>query len=228
MSSPGVEPGLSRPQRDVLTTRRWGLDNIHEKHGLQGTIRFHHDVQHERHSAQFHWKEMSSSDRLYYSLPIRCSMPHRLLLPPQGQFIKLANNHNQTCCDIPTKSNNIARTMRQRGDLNPCGQSPMDFESITLTTRSHCHVWGSFCLSPEKNDDPFSVSMIAIIVCVQSKNHNQPSKLSCSLFSEFVISVLHDVIAHMFSRSCQCCQFPVGVLLGENCRVKATTHKPLA
>ena len=30
--------------------------------------------------------------------------------------------------------------MRQRGDLNPCGQSPMDFESITLTTRSHCHV----------------------------------------------------------------------------------------
>ena len=83
---------------------------------------------------------MSSSDRLYYSLPIRCSMPHRLLLPPQGKFIKLANNHNQTCCDIPTKSNNIARTLRQRGDLNPCGQSPMDFESITLTTRSRCHV----------------------------------------------------------------------------------------
>ena len=24
MSSPGVEPGLSRPRRDVLTTRRWG------------------------------------------------------------------------------------------------------------------------------------------------------------------------------------------------------------
>ena len=30
-------------------------------------------------------------------------------------------------------------TMRQRGDLSPCGQSPMDFESITLATRSHCH-----------------------------------------------------------------------------------------
>ena len=30
---------------------------------------------------------------------------------------------------------------RQRGDLNPCGQSPMDFESITLATRSHCHVF---------------------------------------------------------------------------------------
>ena len=25
MSTPGVEPGLSRPQRDVLTTRRCGL-----------------------------------------------------------------------------------------------------------------------------------------------------------------------------------------------------------
>ena len=30
------------------------------------------------------------------------------------------------------------RKARQRGDLNPCGQSPMDFESITLATRSHC------------------------------------------------------------------------------------------
>ena len=27
---------------------------------------------------------------------------------------------------------------RQRGDSNPCGQSPMDFESITLTARSRC------------------------------------------------------------------------------------------
>ena len=32
----------------------------------------------------------------------------------------------------------VARAKRQRGDLNPCGQSPTDFESITLTTRSHC------------------------------------------------------------------------------------------
>ena len=27
---------------------------------------------------------------------------------------------------------------RQRGDSNPCGQSPMAFESITLTARSRC------------------------------------------------------------------------------------------
>ena len=29
---------------------------------------------------------------------------------------------------------------RHRGDLSPCGQSPMDFESITLTTRSQCQM----------------------------------------------------------------------------------------
>ena len=28
MSTPGVEPGLSRPRRDVLTTRRCGLSNV--------------------------------------------------------------------------------------------------------------------------------------------------------------------------------------------------------
>ena len=30
---------------------------------------------------------------------------------------------------------------RQRGDSNPCGQSPMDFESISLTARTHCHMF---------------------------------------------------------------------------------------
>ena len=29
---------------------------------------------------------------------------------------------------------------RHRGDSNPCGQSPMDFESISLATRTQCHV----------------------------------------------------------------------------------------
>ena len=32
----------------------------------------------------------------------------------------------------------ILEYIRQRGDSNPCGQSPMDFESISLTTRTHC------------------------------------------------------------------------------------------
>ena len=31
------------------------------------------------------------------------------------------------------------QTNRHRGDSNPCGQSPMDFESISLTARTHCH-----------------------------------------------------------------------------------------
>ena len=29
---------------------------------------------------------------------------------------------------------------RHRGDSNPCGQSPMDFESISLAARTHCHL----------------------------------------------------------------------------------------
>ena len=29
---------------------------------------------------------------------------------------------------------------RQRGDSNPCGQSPMDFESIPLAARAQCHL----------------------------------------------------------------------------------------
>ena len=33
--------------------------------------------------------------------------------------------------------------MRQRGDSNPCGQSPMDFESISLAARTHCHLLGN-------------------------------------------------------------------------------------
>ena len=35
---------------------------------------------------------------------------------------------------------------RHRGDSNPCGQSPMDFKSISLTARTQCHGfvgWGS-------------------------------------------------------------------------------------
>ena len=33
----------------------------------------------------------------------------------------------------------IKQTKRQRRDSNPRGQSPMDFESISLTTRTRCH-----------------------------------------------------------------------------------------
>ena len=33
-----------------------------------------------------------------------------------------------------------AQPKRHRGDLSPCGQSPMDFESISLAARTHCLV----------------------------------------------------------------------------------------
>ena len=36
------------------------------------------------------------------------------------------------------KNCNVNREKRQRGDSNPCGQSPMDFESISLAARTHC------------------------------------------------------------------------------------------
>ena len=34
------------------------------------------------------------------------------------------------------------RKNRHRGDSNPCGQSPMDFESISLAARTQCHCSG--------------------------------------------------------------------------------------
>ena len=37
-----------------------------------------------------------------------------------------------------------AATKRHRGDSNPCGQSPMDFESISLAARTQCHVMDHF------------------------------------------------------------------------------------
>ena len=41
-------------------------------------------------------------------------------------------------CSVEEKLRALAWEKRQRGDLNPCGQSPMDFESISLTARTHC------------------------------------------------------------------------------------------
>ena len=40
---------------------------------------------------------------------------------------------------------------RHRGDLNPCGQSPMDFESITLATRSQCQMLDRSAIATKKS-----------------------------------------------------------------------------
>jgi hypothetical protein len=45
-----------------------------------------------------------------------------------------------------------ASPKRQRGDSNPCGQSPMDFESISLAARTHCHMLAFYhCESELRN-----------------------------------------------------------------------------
>ena len=41
-----------------------------------------------------------------------------------------------------------AKQYRHRGDSNPCGQSPSDFESDSLTTRTQCHL-GSTASPPK-------------------------------------------------------------------------------
>ena len=42
--------------------------------------------------------------------------------------------HSQLLCTMRVAAN------PHQGDMNPCGQSPMDFESITLATRSQCQM----------------------------------------------------------------------------------------
>ena len=44
--------------------------------------------------------------------------------------------------NAPTKA--VAK--RHRGDSNPCGQRPMDFESISLAARTQCHVMDHFLI----------------------------------------------------------------------------------
>ena len=58
----------------------------------------------------------------------------------------------------------VVMVMRQRGDLNPCGQSPMDFESITLATRSHCLGGkGVMTVNTDDNDGVLSRRVLARI-----------------------------------------------------------------
>ena len=45
-------------------------------------------------------------------------------------------------CRPPCVLLRVANSKRHLGDSNPCGQSPMDFESISLAARTKCHVFG--------------------------------------------------------------------------------------
>ena len=44
---------------------------------------------------------------------------------------------------------------RQRGDSNPCGQSPMDFDSFSLAARTQCHVMDG--LPARQQGDAFDI-----------------------------------------------------------------------
>ena len=61
----------------------------------------------------------------------RCADEFNQSKPRANQALKLAPTHI-----LPARDHQ----KRQRGDLNPCGQSPSDFESDSLTTRTHCRI----------------------------------------------------------------------------------------
>ena len=70
---------------------------------------------------------------------------------PQGVLIKygLHSELSTPCVSIQPSA---FQTKRHRGDSNPCGQSPMDFESISLTARTQCRYKHGTCgllLQPE-------------------------------------------------------------------------------
>ena len=54
---------------------------------------------------------------------------HALLLPSMALLCASTSHYQQ---QLPRNAK------RHRGDSNPCGQSPMDFESISLATRTQC------------------------------------------------------------------------------------------
>ena len=64
----------------------------------------------------------------------------RLLAP---QPVGCSVSSSQTMVDIVVSEMAVlweGMGMRHRGDSNPCGQSPMDFESIPLTARAQCQL----------------------------------------------------------------------------------------
>ena len=89
---------------------------------------------------------MLESDRVSPSLSLSLSLSRVLRWPrppsnctPRGWHGWLLRNAQAPvsgepfmyCATLPCQ-------IRQRGDSNPCGQSPMDFESISLAARTHC------------------------------------------------------------------------------------------
>jgi hypothetical protein len=63
-----------------------------------------------------------------------------LVVHPLTNTASVRNSASGTKDGLPaTPQLTWARQQRHRGGSNPCGQSPMDFESISLTARTQCH-----------------------------------------------------------------------------------------
>ena len=71
-------------------------------------------------------------------------------------------------------------TQRQRGDSNPCGQSPMDFESISLATRTHCHVDLRTCGCRCDQQRPLRANADGVSPCPHKPCPHTPSSLAGS------------------------------------------------
>ena len=95
----------------------------------------------------------------------------------------------------------ICNRKRHRGDSNPCGQSPMDFESISLTARTQClvcdrhtdHIRTAHTRSawPLRNDETHTPRTLNILFYLNAVlRHGQP----CMQLREFANSIFLSLI----------------------------------
>ena len=79
----------------------------------------------------------------------RCTKPHATFFCSQSRVLaKRKGDARKPTAAVEQKRITMsaaaptaaAMAKRHRGDSNPCGQSPMDFESISLAARTQCHV----------------------------------------------------------------------------------------
>ena len=87
------------------------------------------------------------------------------------------------------------RQNRHRGDSNPCGQSPMAFESISLTARTQClgeesQIWVLACNRPISKCDRYKHTLALLYSCVSSLPRCHADPL---LIDVILLSLLHGV-----------------------------------
>ena len=88
-----------------------------------------------------------TSNHWFFHAPNPCQLV-RLMFVPEAQAkneCKKDPGASVTATELSGSGykggeSNDSEQSRQRGDSNPCGQSPMDFEAISLAARTRCHV----------------------------------------------------------------------------------------